>query len=97
MIQIISGQTDRKEYRLSNPLTVIGSKDNAAIKLTGWFAPKTAALITRASGGYSITTSEEPKTLLLNGKPFKGRAALKDGDLISVAGVEMHFHLKDLR
>ena len=97
VLQVISGQTDRKEYRLANPLTVIGSKNNAAVKLTGWFAPKTAALISRGTDGYSITTSEEPKPILLNGKAFKGRAALKEGDIINVAGVEMHFYLKDSR
>ena len=76
---------------------MIGSRDDATVKLTAWFAPKKAAVITRASDGYSITSSDASKGILLNGTAFQGRAVLKDGDVLSVAGVEMHFCLKDPR
>src|SRR5579885_3668626 len=40
MLHVVSGKTDRKEYTLTNKLTIIGSQANAAVKLGGWFAPK---------------------------------------------------------
>lgn len=97
VLRIISGQTDQKEYRLHNQFTVIGSQDDASVKLKAWFAPKKAAVITRGIDGYSLTTSNASKGILLNGTAFQGRAVLKDGDVLSVAGVEMHFCLKDPR
>ena len=39
-ILVTAGKTDRLEYQLTKPSNLIGSQDGAAIRLTGWFAPK---------------------------------------------------------
>jgi pSer/pThr/pTyr-binding forkhead associated (FHA) protein len=95
VLQIVEGSTDRKEYQLTGRLAIIGSQDNATVKLKGWFAPKTAALVSRRNEGYYVSLSEESKKVLLNGQPIQGRADLKDGDLLEIAGVKMYFYLKD--
>ncbi len=95
VVQIISGRTDRKEYKLTKRLTIIGSQDQATIKLTGYFVPKIAAMIGRRGEGYFISTSEEVKTIHVNNKAVKGQADLKDGDLLELKGVKMYFYLKE--
>jgi hypothetical protein len=75
-------------------VSVIGSQDAAVVKLTGWFAPKVAALISRTETAYVISLSEESKKVLVNGVQVQGRLDLKDGDLIEVAGVKMYFYLR---
>jgi pSer/pThr/pTyr-binding forkhead associated (FHA) protein len=61
--------------------------------VTGWFAPKMAALITHRGGAYSISCSQGSKKLLVNGKEVCGQQQLKDGDAIEVAGVSMTFYV----
>lgn len=95
MLQVLSGGTDKKEYQLTGRIVLIGSQDGATVKLTGWFAPKVAAMISRRPDGYNISLSEDGKKVLVNGTPIQGRADLKDGDLLEVAGVKMSFLLKD--
>lgn len=95
VLQVLSGGTDKKEYQLTGRIVLIGSQDGATVKLTGWFAPKVAAMISRRPDGYNISLSEDGKKVLVNGTPIHGRADLKDGDLLEVAGVKMSFSLKD--
>jgi len=92
-VLVTAGKTERLEYHLTKPSTLIGSQEGAAIQLTGWFAPKSAALISNRSGVYSISPSQGTKKLLINGKDISGQQQLKDGDLIEVAGVSMTFYL----
>lgn len=95
VLQVLSGGTDKKEYHLTGRIVLIGSQDGSTVKLTGWFAPKVAAMISRRPAGYNISLSEDGKKVLVNGTPIQGRADLKDGDLLEVAGVKMSFLLKD--
>jgi pSer/pThr/pTyr-binding forkhead associated (FHA) protein len=95
VLQVLSGGTDKKEYQLTGRIVLIGSQDGSTVKLTGWFAPKVAAMISRRPAGYNISLSEDGKKVLVNGTPIQGRADLKDGDLLEVAGVKMSFLLKD--
>lgn len=95
VLKVVTGSTDRKEYKLTGPVCIIGSHDNATVKLSGWFAPKRAALLNRQGGGYAITMSEEGKKVLVNGAPIQGSMALKEGDLIEVAGVTLQYSIKD--
>lgn len=95
VLQVLSGGTDKKEYHLTGRVILIGSQDGATVQLTGWFAPKVAAMISRRPDGYNISLSEDGKKVLVNGAPIQGRADLKDGDLLEVAGVKMSFLLKD--
>ena len=90
-VLIVAGKTDRLEYSLTKQVNVIGSQDGAAIRLTGWFAPKSAATIARRGHSYSITPSQGAKSLIVNGTDVVGQQALKDGDQIQVAGVKLTF------
>ena len=74
-------------------MNVIGSQDGAVIRLTGWFAPKSAATIARRGHSYSISPSQGAKSLLVNGTAVCGQEDLKDGDQIEVAGVKLTFCL----
>ncbi|HLZ33941.1 MAG TPA: FHA domain-containing protein [Nitrospira sp.] len=96
-VLVTAGKTERLEYHLTKPANLIGSQDGAGIRLTGWFAPKSAALISSRGGNYSISPSQGIKKLLVNGKEVSGQQQLKDGDVIEVAGVSMTFHLASLK
>jgi hypothetical protein len=91
-VLIVAGKTDRLEYPLTKQVNVIGSQDGAVIRLTGWFAPKSAATIARRGHSYSISPSQGTKSLLVNGKDVVGQEDLKDGDQIEVAGVKLTFY-----
>ncbi len=90
---VTSGKTDQMEYTLTKPVALIGSQDDAAIRLTGWFAPKAVARITRRGPQYSISPVQGTKKLLVNGKEISTQQALKNGDQIEVAGVTLSFCL----
>ena len=92
-VVITSGKTDRLEYHLMKTANLIGSQEGAAIRLTGWFAPKAAALISSRGSGFTISPSEGSKRLLINGRNVSAPQALKDGDVIEVAGVSMTFYV----
>lgn len=93
LLQVMAGKTDQKEYRLTGRLTMIGSQNNATVRLTGWFAPKVAALISRRPEGYVIGMSEAGIAIRINGARMKDRRELQGGDLIEVAGVKLLFSL----
>ena len=95
LLRVVAGSTDQKEYKLTSPAVIIGSQDNSTVKLSGWFAPKRAALLNRQGGGYSIAMSEEGKKVTVNGTPIQGSMVLKDGDLIEVAGVTLQYSVKE--
>ena len=90
-VVVTGGKTERGEYPLTKQVNVIGSQDGAAIRLTGWFAPKSAATIARRGHTYSISPSKGTKSLLVNGMDVVGQQDLKDGDQIEVAGVTLRF------
>lgn len=92
-VLVTAGKTDRLEYHLTKPSNVIGSQEGATIQLTGWFAPKSAAVIAHREGLYSISPSRDTKKLVVNGKIVAGHQPLKNGDEIEVAGVSMTFYL----
>jgi pSer/pThr/pTyr-binding forkhead associated (FHA) protein len=92
-VLIAAGKTDRLEYPLTKQVNVIGSQDRAVIRLTGWFAPKSAATIARRGHCYSISPSQGTKSLLINGTDVVGQQDLNDGDQIEVAGVKLTFYL----
>ena len=92
-VLVTAGKTERLEYHLTKQANLIGSQDGAAIRLTGWFAPKAAALISNHGGAYSITPSQGKKKLFVNGKEISGLQQLKDGDEIEVAGISLTFYV----
>jgi len=93
-LTVVSGETDRKAYELTGHLTVIGAEDTATVRLTGWFAPKNAALISLQGSGYFISLPEGGKKITVNGEVVQGKKSLHDGDVIIIAGVHFQFSLK---
>jgi len=88
------GKTDRQEYTLTDKLTVIGKSALATVKLRGWFAPKAAAQINRREDN-SYYIGAVDKTPSVNGSPISHPTKLTSGDVITVAGVELEFVLRD--
>jgi pSer/pThr/pTyr-binding forkhead associated (FHA) protein len=93
-LTVVSGETDRKAYELTGHLTVIGAEDTATVKLTGWFAPKNAALISLRGSAYFISVPEGAKKITVNGAAVQEKKPLHDGDTIIIAGVHFQFFLK---
>jgi len=91
-VVVTHGSTDRLEYLLNKPVSSIGSQQGAAIRLTGWFAPKSAAQIIQRGGVYFVSLAQGGKTLLVNGQDVAGQQQLKNGDHIQVAGVSLTFY-----
>ena len=82
-IQLISGASAGKELELTKPLTTLG-KPGVQV-----------AVLTRRPQGYFITHVEGANQPTVNGRSI-GTAphALKDHDLIELAGVKMEFFIK---
>lgn len=88
------GKTDKKEYTLSDKLTVVGKSPMATVKLKGWFAPKAAAQINRREdNSYYIGSADRVPTV--NGQPVTHPMKLSSGDVIAVAGVELEVVYRD--
>jgi predicted component of type VI protein secretion system len=88
------GKTSRKEYTLSDKLTVVGKSAMATVKLTSWFAPRAAAQINRREDN-SYYVGAADKVPSVNGQPITNPRKLDSGDLIEVAGVELEFVYRD--
>jgi pSer/pThr/pTyr-binding forkhead associated (FHA) protein len=97
VVEILSGKTGHSQYRLTKHVSLIGAQDDAVITLTGWFAPKTAGVISRRGEGYVVSYTESGKRILVNGRPVQGEQVLRNGDVVEVAGITMRFLLRDLK
>jgi pSer/pThr/pTyr-binding forkhead associated (FHA) protein len=97
LVEILSGKTDRPQYQLTKHVSLIGAQDDAVVTLTGWFAPKTAAAISRRGDGYVVSQTESGKRILVNGRPVEGDHPLQHGDVMEVAGITMRFLVRDFR
>ena len=58
LLNILEGKTDQEKYVLTGKMTMIGKSSMASIKLKGFFAPTTAALISKRDNKYFISPSE---------------------------------------
>ena len=94
---VLDGKTDQAEYPLSNKLTVIGKSSMATVRLTGWFAPKVAAQISKRDDGFYIGTGD--KVPHVNGQAITGPTKLNEGDTIELdhfmGKVKLNFVLRD--
>ena len=90
---VLNGNTDQKEYVLTNKLTVIGKSPMATVRLKGWFKPKMAAQINQRDDSYYLGTGDKVPTV--NGTPITGTVRLNDGDLIEICGVRMNFIFRE--
>ena len=82
-IQLLSGANAGKELELTKPLTTLG-KPGVQV-----------AVLTRRPAGYFITHVEGAQRPTVNGQQISAAPhALKDHDVIELAGVKMEFFLK---
>jgi pSer/pThr/pTyr-binding forkhead associated (FHA) protein len=82
-IQLLSGGNAGKELELNKPLTTLG-KPGVQV-----------AVLTRRPQGYFITHVEGPNRPTVNGAQIGAAPhALKDHDVIELAGIKMEFFLK---
>ena len=82
-IQLLSGGNAGKELELAKPLTTLG-KPGVQV-----------AVLTRRPQGYFITHVEGAQRPTVNGQPIGSAPhALKDHDLVEIAGIKMEFFLK---
>src|SRR5438034_1750858 len=84
-LMVLGGNTDQKEYILTNRLTVIGKSAMATVQLKGWFKPQMAAQINQRDDGYFLGPGEMvPK---INGAPISDQVRLNDGHLVGFCSV----------
>jgi len=92
-LMVLGGNTDQKEYILTNKLTVIGKSPMATVKVKGWFKPQMAAQINQRDDGYFLGPGD--KVPSVNGRPIGGPTRLNDGDVIEVSGVRLNFIFRE--
>lgn len=92
VLRVVAGDADRSEYVLEGHTSLIGRAKWTLIRLKGWFTPDVSVAITRNRHGY-VATRFAGK-VLINNQPMNGRYDLKDGDLLSVAGLRLEFRLE---
>ncbi|HEY3770110.1 MAG TPA: FHA domain-containing protein [Candidatus Angelobacter sp.] len=95
LLNILEGKTDQEKYVLTGKMTMIGKSSMASIKLKGFFAPNTAALISKRDNKYFISTSESKAKLKLNGEDVIGQRELTNGDIIEVGKVKAAFSFQE--
>ncbi|HYM22892.1 MAG TPA: FHA domain-containing protein [Vicinamibacterales bacterium] len=92
VLRVLSGKSDQSEYLLNQATSIIGSADTAAVKLKGWFKPKSAVAIARKGETYTLTALGGKQTV--NNEPLTGRRDLKEGDILMVSGLTLEFRYK---
>ena len=95
ILNVLEGRTDQKQYVLTGKMTMIGKSDMATIRLKRFFAPKTAALISKRDNKYFIAASDQKSKVKINGEDVAGQRELNEGDIVEVAGVKAAFTLQD--
>lgn len=77
--------------------TAIGKEDGCAVRLSGWFEPRLAAVFVREETAYRVVdVSPKGDAVQLAGQPC-ANTALSEGDEISVRGTRYTFHYGDSR
>jgi pSer/pThr/pTyr-binding forkhead associated (FHA) protein len=93
-LMVLSGKTDKQEYKLTSDETVIGRNENAQVRLLRWFAPKIATIIYRRDGKYFIAESATPELVRVNSEVVFGERELAAGDTILVDEISLAFNLQ---
>jgi len=95
LLSILEGKTDQEKYVLTGKMTMIGKSSMASIKLKGFFAPTTAALISKRDNKYFLSTSESKAKVKINGEEVISQRELNAGDVIEVGKVKAAFSFQD--
>jgi pSer/pThr/pTyr-binding forkhead associated (FHA) protein len=91
ILTVLEGKAEHEQYVLTGKMTMIGKSDMATIKLKGFFAPRTAALISRRDNKYFVAASGEKVKVRINGAEIGGQHELKEGDILEVANFRATF------
>ena len=84
LLNVLEGKTDQTKYVLTGKMTMIGKSHMATVKLKGFFAPVTAALISRRDNKYFVAPSEKRIKLKVNGEDSPNQRELNPGDVVEV-------------
>jgi pSer/pThr/pTyr-binding forkhead associated (FHA) protein len=95
ILNVLEGRTDQSQYVLTGKMTMIGKSEMATIRLKGFFAPRTAALISKRDHKYFIAASDNKTKVKINGDEIAGQHELNEGDVLEVAGVKAAFTLQE--
>ncbi|HWZ44701.1 MAG TPA: FHA domain-containing protein [Candidatus Saccharimonadales bacterium] len=95
ILAVLEGKAEHEQYVLTGKMTMIGKSDMATIKLKGFFAPRTAALISRRDNKYFVAASGEKVKVRINGAEIAGQHELKEGDVLEVANLKASFGYQD--
>ncbi|MBZ5523128.1 MAG: FHA domain-containing protein [Acidobacteriia bacterium] len=95
ILNVLEGKVEHEQYVLTGKMTMIGKSDMATIRLRGFFAPRTAALISRRENKYFVAASGEKVKVRVNGEEIAGQHELKEGDMLEVANFKATFGYQD--
>lgn len=94
LLNVLEGKTDQERYVLTSKMTMIGKSAMASIRLKGFFAPNSAALISKRENKYFI--APEPKARLrINGEEVSGQRELAAGDIVEIGKLKAAFNFQD--
>jgi pSer/pThr/pTyr-binding forkhead associated (FHA) protein len=94
MLSVIEGKTDQGKYILTSKMSMIGKSPMASIRLKAFFAPKSAALISKRDNKYFIAPEHKVK-LRINGEGVLSQRELAPGDVIEVGKMKAAFSFQD--
>ncbi len=95
VLKVVEGKTDQTKYVLTGKMTMIGKSAMATIRLKGFFAPTTAALISKRDNKYFIAPSEKKIKVKVNGEDSPNQRELNEGDYIEVGKLKATFSFQD--
>ena len=95
LLSILEGRTDQEKYVLTGKMTMIGKSSMASIRLKGFFAPSSAALISKRDNKYFIAPSESKTKIRINGEDVVSQRELEAGDIIEVGKVKAAFNFQE--
>jgi pSer/pThr/pTyr-binding forkhead associated (FHA) protein len=95
LLSVVKGKTDQQKYILTGKLTLIGKSEMATIRLKGFFAPASAALISRRDNKYFIAPSERKIKLKINGAGSPNLRELHEGDAIEIGNFKASFTFQE--
>jgi pSer/pThr/pTyr-binding forkhead associated (FHA) protein len=94
ILSVVEGRSDQDHYVLTGKMTMIGKSEMASIRLKGFFAPNSAALISKRESKYFIAPEHKVK-VRINGEQLSGQRELAAGDLIEVGKLKAAFSFQD--
>jgi pSer/pThr/pTyr-binding forkhead associated (FHA) protein len=95
LLSTLQGRTDQEKYVLTGKMTMIGKSKMASVRLKGFFAPTSAALISKRDSKYFISPSESKTRVKINGEDVLGQRELAAGDIIEVGKVQLAFSFQE--